>query len=72
MEHDLKLSRNFFATSNGKGVVKAVGGIVKRMVRQEIMTKKQCRSATDFANIAKTEMKTIILDEILHSDIIVT
>ena len=66
-EHDLKLSWNFFATSHGKGVVDAIGGIVKRMVWQEIMTKKHCRSATDFVRIAKT--KTIILDEISQTDI---
>ena len=66
-EHDLKLSWNFFATSQRKGVVNAIGGIVKRMVWQEIMTKKQCRSATDFVRIAKT--KTIILDEISQTDI---
>jgi hypothetical protein len=68
-EHDLKLSWNFFATSHGKGVVDAIGGIVKRMVWQEIMTKKQCRSATDFVRIAKTKTNTIILDEISQTDI---
>ena len=72
-EHDLKLSWNFLATSHGKGVVDAVGDIVKRIVWQEIMTKKQCRSATDFVRIAKTKTKTktkkIILDEISQTDI---
>jgi hypothetical protein len=49
--------------------VDAIGGIVKRMVWQEIMTKKQCRSATDFVSIAKTKTKTIVLDEISQTDI---
>ncbi len=31
-EHDLELSWNFFATSHGKGVVDAIGGVVKRIV----------------------------------------
>ena len=54
--------------SHGKRVVDAIGGIVKRMVWQEIMTKKQCCSATDFARIAKTKTKTIILNEISQTD----
>ncbi|CAF5036332.1 unnamed protein product, partial [Rotaria magnacalcarata] len=69
VEHTLKLSWNFFATSHGKGVVDAIGGMVKRMVWQEIMTKKQCRSATDFVCIAKTKTNTIILDEISQTEI---
>jgi hypothetical protein len=68
-DHDLKLSWNFFATSHGKGVVDAIGGTVKRMVWQEIMAKKQCRSATDFVRIAKTKTNTIILDEISQTEI---
>jgi hypothetical protein len=68
-QHDLKLSWNFFATSHGKGVVDAIGGIIKRIVWQEIMTKKQCRSATDFVRIAKTKTNTIILNEISETDI---
>ncbi|CAF3384637.1 unnamed protein product [Rotaria socialis] len=69
VEHTLKLSWNFFATSYGKGVLDAIGGMVKRMVWQEIMTKKQCRSATDFVCIAKTKTNTIILDEISQTEI---
>ncbi|CAF3317809.1 unnamed protein product [Rotaria sp. Silwood2] len=70
MEHDLKLSWNFFATSHGKGVVDAIGGIVKRMVWQEIMTKKQlCRTATDFVHIANKKTSTIIVHEISQTEI---
>ncbi|CAF1145565.1 unnamed protein product [Adineta steineri] len=68
-EYNLKLSWNFFATSHGKGVVDAIGGMVKRMVWLEIMVKKQCRSATDFISIAITKTNTIILDEIYQTDI---
>ncbi|CAF3468928.1 unnamed protein product [Rotaria socialis] len=67
--HTLKLSGNFSAPSHGKGVVDAIGGMVKRMVWQEVMAKKQYRSATDFVCIAKTKTNTIILDEISQTEI---
>ena len=40
MDCDLNLSWSFFANSHGKGVVDAIDGIVKRMVWQEMATKK--------------------------------
>ncbi|CAF4797217.1 unnamed protein product [Rotaria sp. Silwood1] len=70
MEHYLKLSWNFFATSHGKGVVDAIGGIIKRMVWQEIMARKQlCRTATDFVRIANKKTSTIIVHEISQTEI---
>ena len=38
MEHDIKLSWNFFATSHGKGVVDGIGETVKRTVWRHIKT----------------------------------
>ncbi|CAF1442485.1 unnamed protein product, partial [Didymodactylos carnosus] len=68
-EHDLKISRNFFATSCGKGVVDGIGGTVKRMVWQEMMTKKQCKTAADFVRLAKSKTNTIILCEMAQGAI---
>jgi hypothetical protein len=69
IDYDLNLSWSFFATSHGKGVVDAIGGTVKRMVWQEIMTKKQCKTAADFVLIAKSKTNTIILHEITQAAI---
>jgi hypothetical protein len=63
-DYDLNISWSFFATSHGKGVVDGIGGIVKRLVYREIMTKKQCSSAHDFVLLAKSKTSTIILHEI--------
>ncbi|CAF1442411.1 unnamed protein product [Rotaria sordida] len=69
-EYQLILSWHFFATSHAKGVVDAIGGSVKRIVWQQILTKKdKCENATDFINIAKTKTKAIIIDEITQEDI---
>ena len=69
IDHNLNLSWNYFATSHGKGVVDAIGGVTKRLVYQEIMTKKQCTNAGDFVRIAKTKTNTIILHEITEEAI---
>ena len=69
IDYHLNLSWNFFATSHGKGVVDAIGGTVKRLVLQEIMTKKQCKSAAEFEFLAKSKTKTIILHEITQAAI---
>lgn len=69
IDYDLNLSWSFFATSHGKGVVDAIGGTVKRIVWQEIMTKKQCTTAADFVLLAKSKTNTIILHEITQAAI---
>jgi hypothetical protein len=69
IEYDLNLSWSFFATSHGEGVVDALGGLVKRMVWQEIMTKEQCKTAADFVHLAKSRTITIILYEIKQASI---
>ncbi|CAM4792277.1 unnamed protein product [Rotaria magnacalcarata] len=64
------LSWHFFATSHAKGVVDGIGGTVKRLVWQQILTKKEkCEKAVDFVNIAKSKTKVIIIDEITQEDI---
>ncbi|CAF1132322.1 unnamed protein product [Didymodactylos carnosus] len=68
-EHDLKLLWNFFATSHGKRVVDGIGGTVKRMVWQEMMTKRQCKTAADFVRLAKSKTNTIILCEMAQGAI---
>ncbi|CAF2377023.1 unnamed protein product [Rotaria sp. Silwood2] len=69
IDYDLNLSWSFFATSHGKGVVDAIGGTVKRLVWQEIMTKQQCKTAACFVRLAKSETNTIILHEITQAAI---
>ena len=68
-KYDLKISWNFFATSHGKGVVDAIGGTIKRMVWQTMLTKKQCRNAYDFVSIGKEKTNSIIIDEICQTEI---
>ena len=55
-----RLSNDYDLTSHGKGVVDAIGGIVKRIVWQGIMTRKQCKTAADFVFLAKSKTNTII------------
>ncbi|CAM4848043.1 unnamed protein product [Rotaria magnacalcarata] len=64
------LSWHFFATIHAKGVVDGIGDTVKRLVWQQILTKKEkCEKAVDFVNIAKSKTKVIIIDEITQEDI---
>lgn len=51
-------------------MVDAISGTVKRLVWQQISTKKdKCESATDFINIAKSKTKLITINEITQEDI---
>ena len=58
-EMDVDLSWNYFAASHGIGVVDGVGGIMKRLVWQEIMAGKICSSAGDFVKICREKTKSI-------------
>ena len=61
MEHDIKLSWNFFATSHGKGVVDGIGGTVKRTVWRHIKTEKHhITSAQEYATLAKELCQTFL------------
>ena len=67
---NLFLSWHFFATSHAKKVVDTIGGTVKRLVGQQILTKKhKCENAADFVNIAKTRTKVITIKEITQENI---
>ena len=58
---DINFSWNYFATAQGKGVVDAVGGILKRLVWIEIMVGAYCSSAQDFVDICHQKTNTIIV-----------
>ncbi|CAF4225042.1 unnamed protein product, partial [Rotaria sordida] len=59
-----------WSSNHAKGVVDGIGGSVKRIVWQQILTKKdKCENAADFINIAKTKTKATIIDEITQEDI---
>ena len=69
-EYELILPWHYFATSHGKGVVDGIGGNIKHLVWQQILTKKdKCDNAADFVNIAKAKTTAIIIDEITQQDI---
>lgn len=55
----------YFATSHGKGVIDGVGGNIKRLVREQMMSQNEkvvVQSAKDFANLAsRLTTKTLII-----------
>ena len=54
MEHDLKITRNFFATSHGKGVVVGIGGTVKRAVWRHVKAERtHMTSASEYSTLGK-------------------
>lgn len=68
MKYQKTFTWKYFATSHGKGVVDAIGGNVKSIVRMqqrahtnEILT---CDTATDFIRIARTGIKNTLLFEV--------
>ena len=50
-------------------VVDGIGGSVKRMVYQDVMAGKQCHNASDFVALIRDKKTSIIVDELLISDI---
>lgn len=69
-KYNLLLSWHFFATSHAKGVPDGIGGIVKRLVWQQVLTNKEkCQNASDFTSIAKMKTNAINIDEITQQDI---
>ena len=70
MEHDIKLSWNFFATSHGKGVVDGIGGTVKRTVWRHIKTEKHhITSAQEYATLAKELCQNILVQYIPKDEV---
>ena len=54
MEHDLKITWNFFATSHGKGVVDGIGGTVKRAVWRHVKAERaQVTNASEYSTLGK-------------------
>src|SRR4051812_15032653 len=51
------------------GVMDGVGGAIKRIVYQEVMVGKQCRNAHDFVNLIEQKNTSILIDELLTSEI---
>lgn len=62
------ISWNFFATSHGKGSVDGIGGSAKRMVWQQVISRKvRVNNATDFHNVIReknSKIQTIIFNDI--------
>lgn len=46
-----------------------IGGSVKRMVYQDVMSGKKCTNATDFTSLIQAKDTNIIIEELLTSDI---
>jgi hypothetical protein len=67
--YNVQMSWNFFATSHGKGVVDGLGGTIKRMVHQAILSGHSCRNAEEFVSIARSKTKAIHVEEIRESEI---
>ena len=67
--YNINFSWNFFAISHGKGVVDAIGGVMKRLVWSAILAGEVCRAVEDFIKIAKKKAKKIILIEITKKNI---
>ncbi|CAF4028480.1 unnamed protein product [Rotaria magnacalcarata] len=52
-----------------EGVVDGIGGSVTRMVYQDVMAGKHCHNASDFVALIRDKKTSIIVDELLISDI---
>jgi hypothetical protein len=62
----------FFATSHGKGVVDGIGGKVKSVVRQQVLSKKNeviVQNASDFVITAKQHLTNIQIIEVTEDEI---
>jgi len=68
----LSIQWNFFATSHGKGVVDGLGGTVKRVVREAVLTRKvsSVLNAKEFAEAAESFCKSIKITCCLKEDIL--
>ncbi|CAF4475622.1 unnamed protein product, partial [Rotaria socialis] len=60
----LNLSWNFFASSHD-----GIGGSVKRMIYQDVMSGKRCTNANDFTCLIQARNTPIIIEELSTSDI---
>lgn len=64
----------YFATSHGKGVVDAIGGNVKNIVRMQMKANKESvnivNNTTDFITIARNGLKDTIIFEVTEEQIV--
>lgn len=70
MEHDVKLSWNFFATSHGKGVVDGIGGTVKRTGWRHVKAEKHHITSTqEYATFANELCQNILVQYIPKDEV---
>lgn len=71
-DFNLKIEWNFFATSHGKGAVDGIGGLTKRLVWNEVRSKKKVlNNAQDFFLCAKsksTKIEMMYVDSTIIKD----
>ena len=69
---DIDLCWNYFASSQGKGVVDGIGGTLKRLVWLKILAGKRCSSAEDFVKISREKTKAISIILVRQAQLDVT
>ena len=70
MEHDLKITWNFFATSHGKGVVDGIGGTLKRAVWRHVKAERaHVTNASEYSTLGKRLCPNINIEFISKEDI---
>ena len=67
--HDIRLRWNYFATSQGKGPSDALGGLVKRIVHRQVMTRHDdVRDANTFAQSLERSKSTTAKVFVINQD----
>ena len=70
MEHDLKITWNFFATSHGNGVVDGIGGTLKRTVWRHVKAERaHVMNASEYSTPGKQLCPNIHIEFIPKEDI---
>ena len=70
MEHDLKITWNFFATSHGKGVVDGIGSTLKRTVWRHVKAiRAHMTNASEYSTLGKQLCPNIHIEFIPKEDI---
>ena len=70
MDHDLKITWNFFATSHGKGVINGIGGTLKRTVWRHVKAERaHVTNASEYSTLGKQLCPNIHIEFIPKEDI---
>ena len=70
MEHDLKITWNFFATSHGKGVVDGIMGTLKITVWRHVKAERaHATNASEYSTLGKQLCPNIHIEFIPKEDI---